>query len=313
LQKGRYCVTDGPALRIAIDKNNNGIIDDDDVQMGDIFKPLPAGDNILSGPSTTVNLLVECVSTVEFGPLIRLDIYVGAHPGTAGSRSTVPVEPRMYAPLNHGPPYDVPSNPSQIAYESRGKTYVKLEDNYWNGDFLGDTLGWAQIPGNTLTYSKTLATTIHLENYEVGKGVSGQRFFVRAFAIAAGDGNRQVADTYAFTNPIWILPGQASQPGIGNFPDNPVLDPGDSDPSNPTNPGTDGGSAGTNPPPAADPAASVPVAAAGRNLQGQIVINFTGTLQFSPKLGQPFIDISPGPGPFVISQSGQAGYFRSRK
>jgi len=72
LAQGQFSVTDGPALRIAIDVNGNGIIDDADVPMGGDFA---AG----SGP---VPLLVEWKSTPEFGELDSIDIYVGAQAGS---------------------------------------------------------------------------------------------------------------------------------------------------------------------------------------------------------------------------------------
>jgi hypothetical protein len=72
LAKGQFSVTDGPALRMAIDVNGNGIIDDADVPMGGDFA---AG----SGPAP---LLVEWKSTREFGELDWIDIFVGAQAGS---------------------------------------------------------------------------------------------------------------------------------------------------------------------------------------------------------------------------------------
>jgi hypothetical protein len=76
LRAGRFSVTDGPALRIAIDQNGNNTIDAGDVQMGGIVHlhdTLP-----LSGP-TPLKVLVEWLSTPEFGPVTKIDLYVGTH------------------------------------------------------------------------------------------------------------------------------------------------------------------------------------------------------------------------------------------
>jgi hypothetical protein len=65
LRAGRFSVTDGPAIRIAIDRNLNGVIDDVDIPMGGTFDDFP-GDRI--------PLLVEWLSTPEFGPIARVDV-----------------------------------------------------------------------------------------------------------------------------------------------------------------------------------------------------------------------------------------------
>lgn len=64
---GRFCITDGPALRIAIDQNGNGVIDDGDASMGAIATTF----------STSVNLLIEWETTSEFGLIDELEIYLG--------------------------------------------------------------------------------------------------------------------------------------------------------------------------------------------------------------------------------------------
>jgi len=85
LASGDFSVTDGPALRVAIDKNNNGIIDAGDVLMG----------GVSDFGNGTVNLIVEWKSTPEFQAIDSLDVYVGV--GHAGTDRTL-----VYAPPNHG-------------------------------------------------------------------------------------------------------------------------------------------------------------------------------------------------------------------
>ncbi|MBX3186548.1 MAG: hypothetical protein KF819_06020 [Labilithrix sp.] len=85
LASGDFSVTDGPAIRIAIDKNNNGVIDDGDVPMG----------GITDFGNGTVSLIVEWKSTPEFQAVDSLDVYVGV--SHAASDRTL-----VYAPQNHG-------------------------------------------------------------------------------------------------------------------------------------------------------------------------------------------------------------------
>jgi hypothetical protein len=83
LKGGRFSVTDGPALRIAIDRNRNGLLDDADFQMGSTFNLFPG---------EQVPLLIEWLSTEEFGPIKKIDIYLGNKDSTL-------------APPNHGAPH----------------------------------------------------------------------------------------------------------------------------------------------------------------------------------------------------------------
>lgn len=78
LSAGRFSVTDGPALRIVIDKNRNGLIDDADVPMGGIAH--------LYGEDS-IPLLVEWKSTPEFGPVDQIHLYVGV--GVTGDNGRV--------------------------------------------------------------------------------------------------------------------------------------------------------------------------------------------------------------------------------
>lgn len=72
LADGRFSVTDGPAMRIVLDANHNGIIDDSDPPMGSV--------NFVFGTDATI--LVEFLSTEEFGTLPHLDVVVGDRDAT---------------------------------------------------------------------------------------------------------------------------------------------------------------------------------------------------------------------------------------
>lgn len=70
---GNFIVTDGPIIRLAYDKNGNGIIDPQDIPMGGLAK-------IGGSPKARhINfpLLVEWKSTPEFGPVKEIDLEIG--------------------------------------------------------------------------------------------------------------------------------------------------------------------------------------------------------------------------------------------
>ena len=120
LEDGVFSVTDGPALRIVIDNNRNGVIDAADHEMGsvvDIF------------PGEQIPLLVEWWSTPEFGPIKRLDLYFGNKNAT-------------FAGSGHGPRGRFGIDTA--ADGSRRK--VSLSDPYKRDP--NNVLGVSSVPGN---------------------------------------------------------------------------------------------------------------------------------------------------------------------
>lgn len=119
LRRGEFSVTDGPALRIAIDRNANGIIDDGDTPMG----------GVTSLQNGTARVIVEWLSTPEFGPIDSVDLYVGvASPTTDVSA--------VYAPENHGvhSPETPPGTLHPTLFPAAdGSIHRKLRDNYLAG------------------------------------------------------------------------------------------------------------------------------------------------------------------------------------
>jgi hypothetical protein len=114
LRSGEFSITDGPALRIAIDQNQDGLIGTTDVPMG----------GFLANARTSLRLVVEWKSTDEFGPVTSIDLYVGAHAsGHAGV---------VYAPLNHGVrSIKDPSGGLSLSYiDTAGKSHSTLRDGY---------------------------------------------------------------------------------------------------------------------------------------------------------------------------------------
>lgn len=106
LKHGNFSPTDGPALRIAIDRNRNGSLDDDDFNMGTTFNLFPG---------EQVPLLIEWMSTPEFARIKKIDVYLGT-------------KDRTYAPDGHGPPHTVCSGQRLISNTEFLKVGGKVEE-----------------------------------------------------------------------------------------------------------------------------------------------------------------------------------------
>jgi hypothetical protein len=114
LREGAFSVTDGPALRIAIDKNNNGKIDDGDAPMGSVVEMY--GDKVIP-------LLVEWDSTDEWGPITQIELVVGAVNSTEPYNGGVPGYAARFAAVANGPRSigTPPSLPGPIRGAGNGK------------------------------------------------------------------------------------------------------------------------------------------------------------------------------------------------
>jgi len=129
----------------------------------------------------------------------------------------------------------------------------------------------------------TLATTLHLDNYQVGEGIPADRFYVRAFVRTAGNDLQDIPDRYAYTNPIWILRSQSGLANAGS---------------------TTGGNTTTN---------LSTVLSAKQTTSGKVLVNFIGILQFTPSLDQPFQDVPNALTPYAIPAGSPTGFFRCRQ
>jgi hypothetical protein len=195
LRAGRFSVTDGPALRIAIDKNRNGKIDDSDFQMGSMVQFFP-GEHI--------PVLVEWFSTREFGPIDQIDLYVG------NSKET-------YAAKGHGsrllPFYinqaaNVTEDYGGYAHDPSGALQIKLADpvgRFSRTDLPEDVryhgvakifLGPAQFKlaggDQALSYVRAMARTI-----------TDQQGQDNALCPDVGSAGSRCGDRFAYSNPIW--------------------------------------------------------------------------------------------------------------
>lgn len=119
LRAGQFTATDGPALRIAIDVNGNGAIDDGDIPMG--------GELTWWRGPVSLPIVVEWISTPEFGPVETIELVVGAHATSLNLGQT-------FAPARHGvrmnsrDPRGVPLRSYALP---NGGNQVLLDDGYW--------------------------------------------------------------------------------------------------------------------------------------------------------------------------------------
>jgi len=73
LKSGKFIVTDGPAVRMVFDKNSNGELDINDVQMGE--------SHTFGRNTKPLRILVEWKSTPEFGPVHKIELTLGVQAG----------------------------------------------------------------------------------------------------------------------------------------------------------------------------------------------------------------------------------------
>jgi hypothetical protein len=218
LAGGRFAVTDGPALRIAIDRNGNYQYDDEDLVMGETTY-------VDASELASVTLVVDWQSTEDFGPIENIDLYVGV--ATDSTTPSVFERTRTYATIDHGvrrEPFEL--TPEQIADgvvadpEALfcGTGVCQMDDGY----FLPSTDVRADLrirpqPGMEMRGNKDV--TLDLTKFPPPSGI-GRRFYVRAFAkteptdaaCTAGGSTQETAELrgrclsrYAFTNPVWAI------------------------------------------------------------------------------------------------------------
>ena len=204
MREGNFSVTDGPALRIVIDYNGNGVIDDSDIPMG--------GHLELHGNETTIPLLVQWMSTPEFGPVDSIQLYVGVEAGEGDGEGNE-VTSVTYAVRGHGPQSEgIALSDTESSYVSNGVPYYRMRDGY-----MADPTGLLSItPASGM--SGVQMVNLPIAAFQAGPGVAPERMYVRAFArTVEKDADRCAGDPvavrrgacirrYAFTNPVWVMP-----------------------------------------------------------------------------------------------------------
>lgn len=216
LRAGHFTVTDGPAMRIVVDTNENGIIDDTDAQMGDVLDVTE---------KTQLPVLVEWASTPEFGALARIELTVGALEGKTA-------QGRLYT----GGWGTAPPSAITTHYDSAdGLTrYSRSVRDYW---YVSDitppnpepqqterlTMLSANFPesADPSLYMKGVRRfVLDLSRLPVAvDGTRPNRIFVRALGVGrtAASTTTECADAtsdaarsgrcirrYALTNPVWV-------------------------------------------------------------------------------------------------------------
>jgi hypothetical protein len=246
LRAGRFSVTDGPAIRIAVDKNRNGKIDDSDFPMGSTFTFLP-GEHI--------PLLVEWFSTPEFGPIDQIDIYVGnskeTFAGKAHGSRVLPILLSQKPQDTQGggqsggggnpPPGPLSEDYGGYTPDPSRTLQIKLADGAGN-------FNRANVP-NSVRYHGVAKIFIGPGQFRLADA-NGELSYLRAFARTitdqqgqdtgqcpqVGSAGSKCGDRFAFSNPIWAkyeaaicanLPA-GSRPGMTARPATPLAPPGPS-------------------------------------------------------------------------------------
>jgi hypothetical protein len=198
LINGAFSVTDGPALRIAIDRNGNGVIDDNDIPMGGVVE--------MYGEKT-LPLLVQWDSTPEWGWVEQIDIVIGAFSTTHSPPVTGHNLPTIYAPPANGARSvgTLGHNVLAVRDTADGRRFQIRDDGYTD-----DPTGLLRF--HPISFSGTRKIEIPLALLDVG--AIPDRLFIRAFARSQQrEGANCVPDPksgaclwrYAYTNPVWAI------------------------------------------------------------------------------------------------------------
>jgi hypothetical protein len=189
IKGGTFSVTDGPALRIAIDRNRDGKLSDDrDYAMGSTFELFP---------NEQIPVLVEWISSPEFGAVKKIDVYVGT-------------QERTYAPEGHGPPYTlvVDSPPPQLAHHP---AYATPAYSHQASSVLSINL--SSSPSN-IRYHGMAKVYLNPADFGITQ-TDGKLFYVRTYAQIYGRTNNlsgctigplavgKCGDRHAYSNPVW--------------------------------------------------------------------------------------------------------------
>ncbi len=201
LTSGTFSVTDGPAVRIAIDKNGNGVIDDADAQMGSVIEMY--GDK-------TIPLVIEWESTPEWGDVQQIEIVIGALKTVGATYHAV------FAPVANGPRSS--GTPSVAVSRTRpvggGKTVNERADGYVE-DPTGGLLRFTPLSMSGRRVVHIPISALSLADDKSPLGILPDRLFVRAFARSQrNDGHGHCTPDaksgaclfrYAFANPVWAI------------------------------------------------------------------------------------------------------------
>ena len=187
LQQGRFSVTDGPAIRIAVDRDRNGWIGDDDFQMGSTFHLFP-GEH--------VPLLVQWESTPEFGRVSEVEVYVGIPERTFAA-------PQGARILIEAP---IPS-PNAYAADPAGVLHVEIPPR--DGESMSAIIRQLGYRGVARIYLSPAQFELITQDGRlfylraVVKTAHPDRSPYRSGCVKGGDTPGNCGSRLAFSNPVW--------------------------------------------------------------------------------------------------------------
>jgi len=193
LRTGNFSVSDGPIVRILVDANRNGIVEDTDFPMGSVVDFYPG---------EYIPLLVEWISTPEFGPIDQVDVYIG--------NTRVTFAPEEHGPIIESPPFFGNPKFGPYAGDPSGALQVKLADDK-------DRFNRTDVDAK-IRYHGVARIFVGPGQFQLAE-TDGALFYARAFAktISAyptdwfndrvckysGDAGNKCGDRFAYTNPVW--------------------------------------------------------------------------------------------------------------
>jgi hypothetical protein len=205
LRAGKFSVTDGPALRIVIDKNRNGVADEQDFQMGSFVSRYPG---------EQIPVIIQWQSTPEFGRIKEVQLYVGNKNATFSDTDEGPdreyandpsnATPRLYKGYRKVPNFKFVLPPSGKDFAMSGQVSYFLDPQHFMDGSGAQTSSETPTSGSSsleMLYVRAFAKTVKRDE----GGSQLQDCPVELIHDSCGD--RQ-----AFTNPIWIgLKNQCAQ------------------------------------------------------------------------------------------------------
>jgi len=176
LRSGNFAVTDGPAVRVAIDLNDNGVIDASDTPMG----------GVRTQPTGPFKVIVEWLSTPEFAPVQEVNlmlgvwaqntdegmVYMRSYDGPIGNASNTYVQPetgRKFIKAPNWPYWYDPTSGKLLITVGAGEGYagrrvLTIDPNDFpvgrDACILSDPVIKPMIAGGTTTTAPTSGGTV---------------------------------------------------------------------------------------------------------------------------------------------------------
>lgn len=138
LVNGNFVVTDGPIVRVVVDVNRNGIIDEPDVPMGSYYEA--------NSFDNDVDVIVQWKNSFEFGRVNRIDLVVGAFDNTNQQKGHLYTSKTNYLLDNLTDTEVFWGTMSEPLYTQYRDWLNKEQQAYWVNNSV-----WAKTPESALT------------------------------------------------------------------------------------------------------------------------------------------------------------------